>query len=155
MKIQLLAAGTKAPDWVRGGVLEYQKRMPHECQLEIKDIPVARRTKTASIDKLKREEEAKLLQQINKGAHVVAMDRSGTSWSTEKLADKLRLWMSEKPLVQVLIGGPDGLSDGCLDSADECWSLSPLTFPHFLVRIVLAEQFYRAWSITANHPYRK
>ncbi len=155
MKIQLLAAGTKAPAWISEGSAEYQKRMPRECDVLIHEIGVAKRSKTANIEKLKREEESRFIQRIDKNAHVIALDRSGKSWTTEQLADRLESWMGNVNLVQMLIGGPDGLSDGCLDTASEKWSLSPLTFPHFLVRVIVMEQLYRAWSVTRNHPYHK
>ena len=94
-------------------------------------------------------------QHIKKGARIVSLDAGGAMMSTEELANKLKRWMGEHGRIQMLIGGPDGLSQGCLAMADESWSLSRLTFPHFLVRVLVAEQLYRAWSLLNNHPYHR
>ena len=96
-----------------------------------------------------------MLDRIRPRSYVVALDVKGKGWNTEQLADKLQQWMSEVPSVSLLVGGPDGLSEGCLARSDETWSLSALTFPHFLVRVILAEQLYRAVSIINNHPYHR
>lgn len=155
MKIQLLAAGTKPPGWVTDGFCEYQKRMPGECSVELVEFGIAKRSKNTSVDKLKQEEEDKLNQQFEKGARVVALDRSGKQWSTPQLADRLTDWMQSGQNVQLVIGGPDGLSDGVLNRANEHWALSNLTFPHFMVRVLVMEQLYRAWCVIKNHPYHK
>ncbi len=96
-----------------------------------------------------------MLAAVRDGARVVALDSTGTNWSTEQLADNLDQWMQSYRCLQLLIGGPDGLSRECLSRADDIWSLSRLTFPHFLVRVLLAEQVYRAWSVLNGHPYHK
>ena len=96
-----------------------------------------------------------MLALLKPGALVIALDRNGAQMSTEQLAAALEEWRQEFSRVQILIGGPDGLSEGCLDSAAKSWSLSLLTFPHFMVRVMVAEQLYRAWSILNNHPYHK
>lgn len=155
MKIELLAVGTKPPAWIREGVAEYQKRMPRECAFEIREIAVAKRFKNGSLDRLKQEEEKGIRKQYVKGARLVALDREGSIWSTADLADKMIQWMNNYSHIQMVIGGPDGLSKSCLDDMDDTWSLSRLTFPHFLVRILVAEQLYRAWSMLNNHPYHK
>jgi 23S rRNA (pseudouridine1915-N3)-methyltransferase len=155
LKIELLAAGTRSPDWVKAGVTEYQKRMPRECALEITEIAVAKRVKNDSTDRFKREEEKSFRQKFTQGARKVALNSGGKILSTEELSVKLESWKNNFRHVQMLIGGPDGLSKGCLDEADEIWSLSNLTFPHFLVRVIVAEQLYRAWSVLNNHPYHK
>ncbi len=129
--------------------------MPRECRLEIREVAISRRVKNDSIERFKLEEEKKFRQLVKKGARVVALDAGGTMWSTAQLASRLQLWMNEYSQVQMLIGGPDGLSDGARDMASEVWSLSRLTFPHFIVRILVAEQMYRAWSFLNNHPYHK
>ena len=89
------------------------------------------------------------------GARLIALDREGSIWSTEDLAREMRQWMIDDSLIHILIGGPDGLSKSCLEDVDDIWSLSRLTFPHFLVRILVAEQLYRGWSVLNNHPYHK
>ena len=155
MKIELLAVGTKPPAWIKEGVAEYQKRMPRECAFEIREIAVAKRFKNDSLDRLKQEEEKGIRKQYVKGARLVALDREGSIWSTADLADKMKQWMNNYSHIQMVIGGPDGLSKSCLDDMDDTWSLSRLTFPHFLVRILVAEQLYRAWSMLNNHPYHK
>lgn len=137
------------------GVFEYLKRMPRECRLEIREIAIAKRVKSGSVERFKEEEEKRIRQHIKKGARIVSLDVGGAMMSTEELSHKLKRWMGEHGRVQMLIGGPDGLSRGCLDMADESWSLSRLTFPHFLVRVLVAEQLYRAWSLLNNHPYHK
>lgn len=155
MKIELLAAGTKPPAWIKEGVTEYQKRMPKVCALEIREIAIAKRSKNVSLEKLRAREEKGIRQQFSPGARIIALDREGSIWSTKDLANNMRQWMIDYSHVQILIGGPDGLSKGCLDAADDIWSLSRLTFPHFLVRVLVAEQLYRGWSILNNHPYHK
>lgn len=155
MKIELLAAGTKPPAWIKEGVTEYQKRMPRECALEIREMAIAKRFKNDSLEKLKNEEGKGIRKQFVKGARLIALDQKGSLWSTADLANRMKQWMSEYSHIQILIGGPDGLSKSCLDDVDDTWSLSRLTFPHFLVRVLVAEQLYRAWSMLNNHPYHR
>ncbi len=155
MKIELLAAGTKPPAWIKEGVTEFQKRMPRECALEIREMAIAKRFKNDSLERLKSEEEKGIRKRFVKGARLIALDREGSLWSTADLASRMKQWMNEYSHIQMLIGGPDGLSKSCLDIVDDTWSLSRLTFPHFLVRILVAEQLYRAWSMLNNHPYHR
>jgi len=155
VKIELLAAGTKPPAWIKEGVTEYQKRMPRECALEIREIAIAKRFKNDSSGRLKSEEEKGIRKRFVKGARLIALDREGSLWSTADLASRMKQWMNEYSHIQMLIGGPDGLSKSCLDDVDDTWSLSRLTFPHFLVRVLVAEQLYRAWSMLNNHPYHR
>lgn len=155
MQIHLLAVGSKMPGWVEQGYEEYAKRLPPECALKLVEIPAGKRGKGADIARLTREEGEKMLAAIPKGAKVVALDVLGRPWSTEQLSQQLNSWLGEGRDVALLVGGPEGLADTCRARADQLWSLSPLTFPHPLVRIVLAEQLYRAWSILQNHPYHR
>jgi len=155
LKIELLAAGTRSPEWIETGVAEYRKRMPRECALELTEIAVAKRVKNDSIERFKLEEEKRFRQKLTPGARIVALNSGGKIWSTTELSKRLEVWKDNFRHVQMLIGGPDGLSRGCLDEADEIWSLSNLTFPHFLVRVLVAEQLYRAWSLLNNHPYHR
>lgn len=155
MRIHLIAVGTKMPAWVEQGYLEYAKRLPSECGLILHEIPAGKRGKNADIARLTRQEGEKMTTSIPKGARVIALEVGGKPWSTEQLSDRLKSWMGEGREVALLVGGPEGLEPGLSASADEYWSLSSLTLPHPLVRIVLAEQIYRAWSILKGHPYHR
>ncbi len=155
MLIRLLALGNKLPTWVNAGYQEYAKRFPPSCQLELVEIPAEKRSKQSHIPDLIEREGQKLLQQIKPGNLVIALDVKGASWSTEKLAENVKSWHMNGRNIDLLVGGPDGLSAASLQRADIKWSLSPLTLPHPLVRIVLAEQLYRALTILQNHPYHR
>lgn len=155
MLIRLLAVGTKMPAWIEQGFLEYAKRFSPACQIELIEIPAAKRTKNSVIERLVEEEGEKLLAAIKPGNHVIALEIKGKMWSTEQLAEQLKNWQSERRNIDLLVGGPDGLSNRCLQKAETKWSLSPLTLPHPLVRVILAEQLYRAVSILQNHPYHR
>ncbi len=155
LNFELLAAGTRAPDWVVTGFGEYQKRLGGQWRLLLREIPTAKRSKNANTVGLKREEGDRMLAALRSDVRLVALDTCGSLLSTETLAEKCGQWMLETGQVQLMIGGPDGLDGRCVDRADLVWSLSPLTFPHFLVRILVAEQLYRAWSILNHHPYHK
>jgi 23S rRNA (pseudouridine1915-N3)-methyltransferase len=155
MLIRLLAIGTKMPQWVTDGFHEYAKRFTGGCTLELCEIPAEKRTKNADTPRLIEREGEKLLAAIKPGNLVIALDVKGHSWSTEQLATQLKQWQIHSRPIDLLIGGPDGLSAACLQKAELRWSLSPLTLPHPLVRIVLAEQIYRAMSMLQNHPYHR
>jgi 23S rRNA (pseudouridine1915-N3)-methyltransferase len=155
MKCRLIAAGTRLPDWVNSGFGEYQKRLRTPLSLELHEIPVATRRPGENPCRAMLREGAGMLQALGKDDFVVALEIAGRSMSTEQLS----VWLSERmrdgrPLA-LLVGGPDGLSPQCLDRADQSWSLSPLTLPHALVRVVVAEQLYRAVSLLAGHPYHR
>jgi 23S rRNA (pseudouridine1915-N3)-methyltransferase len=155
MRFTVLAVGGKMPAWVNQGVAEYQKRLPRELQLEWRDIPLARRGKDSKAEQLCAREGEQLIKSIPRGDRVIALDVEGKSLSTPQLAQRLRDWQMSGDNISLLIGGPDGLSSECLQRADERWSLSDLTLPHPLVRVLLSEQLYRAWTITVNHPYHR
>ena len=155
MKISLIAMGTKMPGWVQQGCDEYTKRLPREFAIEVKELALANRSKSTSTDKVIQAESDALLAAVPAGYQVLALDKGGKSWSTEQLAAQLSNWRMQGQSIAMLIGGPDGLSNQCLNRADSIWSLSDLTLPHPLVRIVLLEQLYRAWSVLNNHPYHK
>lgn len=155
MRIKIIAVGTKMPSWVESGVSEYLKRFPRDFKVEISEIAVANRGKSASVDKLREKEAEQISAAIPKGDIVVALEVLGKPWSTEKLASNLSQWAMESPRVSILIGGPDGLAPEVSQKADLKWSLSPLTLPHPLVRVLLVEQIYRAWTINLGHPYHK
>lgn len=155
MNIELVAVGTKGPDWVLTGFNEYQKRLPKDWQLNVRELAVSKRHKGEPAEKHIEDEGKRMQSVLNTDGIIVALDSRGTNWSTLDLSKKLSEWQYDYKQVQFLIGGPDGLSKECLSVAREKWSLSRLTFPHFIVRILLAEQLYRAWSVLNNHPYHK
>lgn len=143
------------PSWVVEGYREYTKRLPRECSLQLVEIPPAKRHKSLSAEQARQQEGQAILAALPKDCSVVALDVRGKPWSTETLAAQLDDWLVSGRDVALLVGGPDGLSDACLERADQRWSLSALTYPHALVRIVLAEQLYRAWTINTGHPYHR
>ena len=155
MKIHLVAIGEKMPAWVVAGFEEYARRLPRECSLMLRELPLATRGKTGDPLKWKREEAEAIRAALPKGAYIVALDVLGKAWDTPELSRRLGLWMQKHSDLVLLVGGPDGLDETLLSEAHTRWSLSPLTFPHPLVRIVLAEQVYRAWSLLNNHPYHR
>ncbi|MCK5639522.1 MAG: 23S rRNA (pseudouridine(1915)-N(3))-methyltransferase RlmH [Gammaproteobacteria bacterium] len=155
MHIHLIAVGHRMPAWVESGYGEYAKRLPAECSLKLVEVPLAKRGKNADIARLQQQEAERILNAIPKGAKVVALEVTGKSWSTQKLSGHMQDWLQGGQDIALLVGGPDGLSAECRQRADLLWSLSPLTLPHPLVRIVIAEQLYRAWSIIQGHPYHR
>ena len=155
MQIHIIAVGERMPAWVEAGYAEYAKRLPHECRLVLREIPAGKRTKGADLARLTRDEGARQLAAIPAGARVVALDVTGRALDTATLAGRLERQLSEGRDLALLIGGPEGLAGECLQRADERWSLSALTLAHPLVRVVLAEQLYRAWSIINKLPYHR
>jgi 23S rRNA (pseudouridine1915-N3)-methyltransferase len=155
LKIQLIAVGTKMPSWIEKGYQEYAKRLPASCALVLTEIPSQFRGKNVDVARLLRDEGQRMLQAVPKGARVVALDPRGKSHTTESLAVQLESWMNGGSDIALLVGGPEGLAPECLAAAQQKWSLSKLTFPHPLVRIVVAESLYRAWSVMTNHPYHR
>ena len=155
MNIFLLAVGTKMPDWVTLGYNEYAQRLPAKCALVLKEIPAEKRLKNSNINAITEKESEKIKAAIPNNCRLVVLDVKGKSWSTEQLATRMQDWMMGGQDVALVIGGPDGLSQDILSLAQEKWSLSALTFPHTLVRVILAEQIYRAYTVTENHPYHR
>lgn len=155
MQLQLVSVCSKMPGWVSEGFSSYQKRLPGSLSLKTLDIPLQKRAKGADIDKIMRKESKAMLAVLGASHHVVALDVEGPLMNTHELADALSCWQSKGQPVSLLIGGPEGLSQECLARADQRWSLSPLTLPHPMVRIVVAEQLYRAWTLQQGHPYHK
>ena len=155
MKLQLVAVGTKMPAWVETGFQEYVRRFPKDMPFELLEIPAGKRGKNADIKRILEKEGEQTLAAIPKGNRIVTLDIPGKPWTTEQLAEQLERWKQDGRDVSFLIGGPEGLAPSCKAAADQSWSLSPLTVPHPLVRVVVAESLYRAWSITANHPYHR
>lgn len=155
MKLKILAVGQKMPRWVVAAYHEYAKRMPRECSLDLVEIAPAKRTKNSDLSKVVEDESKHLLAVIKASDYVVALEVKGKQWSTADVAEKLAGWQGVQNVIVFIIGGPDGLSKSCLNRANEQWCLSKLTFPHPLVRVVLAEQLYRGWSLMNNHPYHR
>jgi len=155
VRIHLIAVGTRMPSWVVDAYQEYAKRMPRECTLQLVEIPLCKRRKSLGAAQAAEDEGQQLLASLPKDCTVIALDVLGQSWSTAALAVRLQDWLGSGRDVALLVGGPDGLSAACLARADLKWSLSALTYPHSLVRVVLAEQLYRAWTITTGHPYHR
>jgi 23S rRNA (pseudouridine1915-N3)-methyltransferase len=155
LRLSLISASNRQPDWVDQGADDYAKRLRGRCTLEIKTVPLARRTATTPVERATHDEGERMLVLVPQGAHVVALLENGKPWSTKELARKLEGWMQLGAPVSLLVGGPDGLSPACVARANERWSLSSLTLPHGLVRVVVAEALYRAWSLLENHPYHR
>jgi 23S rRNA (pseudouridine1915-N3)-methyltransferase len=155
MKCRLIAAGTRLPDWVNSGFHEYQKRLRSPLSLELREIQVAPRRAGESPERAVIREGTDMLAQLGKDDYVVTLEIAAKAMSTEQLS----VWLAERLRdgrgLALLIGGPDGLSPQCRERADLAWSLSPLTLPHALVRVVVAEQLYRAMSLLAGHPYHR
>jgi 23S rRNA (pseudouridine1915-N3)-methyltransferase len=151
----LIAVGTRMPGWVDEGYEEYAKRLPPECGLRLVEVPAGRRTKAADLERLVREEGERMLAAVPPGCRVLTLDVTGRQWSTEELAARLGDWMLDGRDLALLVGGPEGLATACRDRAEGAWSLSKLTLPHPLVRVVVAEQLYRAWSVVKGHPYHR
>jgi 23S rRNA (pseudouridine1915-N3)-methyltransferase len=143
------------PGWVKTGYDDYAKRLPRECELLLKEIPPGQRGKNCDVARIIRDEGERMNVAIPLGSHIVALDLSAKTMTTLELAVSLNRWQEMGKAIVLLVGGPDGIADSIRAKASESWSLSPLTFPHPLVRIIVAEQLYRAWSILHNHPYHR
>ena len=155
MRVRLIAVGSKMPKWVTEGYDEYAKRLPKDFAFELVEIPMSPRGKNTDIAKAIRKEGDAMLEAIPSNDKVIAMEVLGKEWSTEQLADQTEQWRMDGYNVSLLVGGPDGLDPRCTSRADQVWSLSRLTLPHPMVRIILAEQIYRAWTLMNNHPYHR
>lgn len=155
MRILLVAIGSNMPGWVQQAWDEYSKRMPAHCKLELREVAAGKRGKNADIRRVLEEEAKRLWAAVPEQAYVVALDRTGRLVDSVSLAQQLDTRLQEGRDWVFLAGGPEGLTPACLDRADACWSLSAMTLAHPVVRVVLAEQLYRAWSISAGLPYHR
>jgi 23S rRNA (pseudouridine1915-N3)-methyltransferase len=153
MRLRAIAAGTRMPAWVREGTHEYARRLPPEYRFEIVEIALSDPKRGA--ERALREEGERMLAAVGPRDRVVSLAVEGRRFGTEELAQRLARWQQDGRDLAFLIGGPEGLAPACLERSELRWSLSPLTLPHGLVRVVLAEQLYRAWSILAGHPYHR
>jgi 23S rRNA (pseudouridine1915-N3)-methyltransferase len=155
MRVRIIAVGTKMPSWVLEATQDYLKRFPREWAVEFVEIALGHRGKGQDTAKAIAKEGESMLAAIDDRERVVALDVQGKSWNTEQLSQQMQNWQMDARNVALLVGGPDGLAPACLVRAEQRWSLSALTLPHPLVRVLLAEQLYRGWSILKNHPYHK
>ena len=143
------------PAWVKQGYDEYAKRIGPEMSLVLTEVAAEKRTKTTDTKRLLEKEMKKIQQAMPANSYVIALDKTGQSWSTEKLAQQMDGWLQMGQNICFLIGGPEGLTREMVQQADMCLSFSAMTFPHPLMRVIVAEQLYRASSVLKNHPYHK
>jgi len=155
VRLRVASIGQRMPRWVQDGWGEYTRRMPRELTVELQELAPARLGRNADTAAVKRAEGQALLAAVPDGFHIVALDGRGQAWSTEQLARRLEHWMGMGQHCAFLVGGAEGLDEACLQASGERWSLGPLTLPHPLVRVVMAEQLYRAWTILSHHPYHR
>ncbi len=155
MRLTIVALGERMPDWVSQGIAEYSKRFPRECALEIVAVPAVKRNKGNETTKAIKEEGKRMLAALPQRGWNIALDERGRHMSTQQWAALLSEWMLHGVNPVFLIGGADGLAPECKQIADQTWSLSTLTLPHPLVRVLLVEQLYRAWTIVNKHPYHR
>ena len=155
MKARLIAVGERAPDWVASGFAEYRKRLSHWLPLELLEVEPGLRGKGRDPLRAMQDEGQRVLAALPKSPLVVALDGRGKAWTSEQLAQRLEHWRGQGRDLALLVGGPEGHAPEVLARADERWSLGPLTLPHMLVRLVVAEQLYRAAALLANHPYHR
>jgi len=154
MKLCVVAVGQRVPDWAQTAWDDYAKRFPPELKLELRAVKTEPRS-SKTLETLHAAERERIESQIPRGARVVVLDERGTTLSTQALAAKLREWQLGGDDVALVIGGPDGLQPAFRQAAHERIRLSDLTLPHAMVRVLLVEQLYRAWSINAGHPYHR
>ena len=154
MRLTIVAVGLKVPDWAQTAYDDYAKRFPPEIRVELKAVKTEPRA-SKTLDTLLLAEKSRIEAAIPRGTHIVALDERGLSVTTVALADRLKAWQLSGDDVAIVIGGPDGLEAGFKKAAHERLRLSDLTLPHAMVRVLLIEQLYRAWSITINHPYHR
>ena len=155
MKIHLIAVGKKMPEWVNSGFSEFSKRMPPELQINLIEITSSVRNKATPIEKNIKEEGERLQSAIPSNSRLIVLDEKGKNFSSIDLSKKMESWLPMGQDISIVIGGADGIDPVIKQQADETWSLSSFTLPHALVRVVIAEQLYRAWSILKGHPYHR
>ncbi|MDO8298428.1 23S rRNA (pseudouridine(1915)-N(3))-methyltransferase RlmH [Lacisediminimonas sp.] len=155
MQLVIAAVGHKMPAWIESGFQEYAKRMPAQCRIVLREIKPVDRSGSRSAEAVMALERERIEAVVPKGSRIVALDEHGRDLTTLQLADKLKEWQQQRGDVTFVIGGADGLDAGFKQRADLLLRVSSLTLPHGMVRVLLAEQLYRAWSITENHPYHR
>ena len=155
MKFHIIAIESKRPLWVKSAFENYQQRFDQSIQVKWSGVKSNKNSKSLDKEKLINEEGTKLLNSVNENSIIISLNKEGVGWSTLKLKQKFDQWVTSTKEVSFLIGGPEGLGNNCLDSSNEIWSLSPLTFPHSIVPVIIIEQLYRVWTIEKNHPYHR
>jgi len=155
MKIRILAVGQKMPKWVQQTFKEYNTRLSKNQQVELIELPPVHRSKTMNINVAKTIEGQSILSALKPHEKIVLLDETGQGLSTKNLAESIKKWQMNGTDIAIIIGGADGVSTEVKNHAYKQWSLSKLTFPHPLVRVILMEQIYRAYSLIANHPYHR
>jgi 23S rRNA (pseudouridine1915-N3)-methyltransferase len=155
MRVSIVTVGHKMPAWIQTGFKEYVKRLPPEIAVDLKELKPEEKTSGKTVEKARALEGERILAAIPAGATVLALDEKGRILTTQGLAVMLAGWMRDATHPLFVIGGADGLSEDVRTRADKIISLSAMTLPHGLARVILAEQLYRAWSILANHPYHR
>lgn len=155
MKLIVAAVGARAPAWIQAGWEDYRRRLPRECPLVLHEVRAEPRKSGKTALQLMQAEAARLRASVPDHAYTIALDERGRDIDTHALSKHLASWRQHGRDVVFMIGGPDGLDAQIKQEADTCWKISSLTLPHPLVRVVLAEQLYRAWSLLNNHPYHR
>lgn len=155
MQIQIINVAQKLPAWVDAACDDYLKRVPREISLNLVTVPLASRKSKQSAARQRQQESALILDKLPPGSLNIALDEHGAAWSSEDWSQQLQHWMFEWPRVNLIIGGPEGLSQQCIDACQHQVSLGRMTMPHALVKVVVVEQLYRAWTILKGHPYHR
>jgi 23S rRNA (pseudouridine1915-N3)-methyltransferase len=163
MELSIVAVGTRLEPWLNDAFEHYRRRLPPHLRLRLEEVPSGRRTAArraaprgaGSTSGPVEEEGQRLLKRVRPDAYALLLDEKGRQFDSAALAKELGRWLQREPHVALLVGGPDGVSQACRARADATWSLSRLTLPHGLVRVLLAEQLYRAWTILQGHPYHR
>ena len=155
MQLQIIAVGHKMPSWVESACADYLKRLPREINIQLTGIALAQRKGGRSVEQLKQQEASQIMKKIPSGSFTIALDERGKQWSSGEWSQQLEYWMREHPRVNFIIGGPDGLTDECRQASAQTIAFGAMTMPHALVRIVLIEQLYRAWTLLKGHPYHR
>ncbi len=155
MKVQIIAVGQKMPEWIDAACSDYLKRMPRELNVHLTTIPLAQRKSRVSAEQLRRQEAAFIFKKIPRGSFSIALDEHGKQWSSQEWSVQLERWLPEYAQVNLIIGGPDGLAEQCRQACAQTIALGRMTMPHALVRVVLIEQLYRAWTLLSGHPYHR
>jgi 23S rRNA (pseudouridine1915-N3)-methyltransferase len=155
MQIQVINVAQKMPAWVDAACNDYSRRLPRELALEFVTLPLSSRKSKQSSANLKQRESALIIEKLARGSMNIALDENGDCWDSKQWSQQLKRWMFDFSQVNLIIGGPDGLSDDCLTACQQKVALGRMTMPHALVRLVLLEQLYRAWTIYQGHPYHR
>lgn len=154
MKLRIISVGHKMPDWVETGCTEYIKRMPRDAAIEIVEIKPEKRAAGNNTENIQRIEAKRILETVGKD-YCIALDERGQQFTTLEIAEQFKTWQTLGSDIAFIIGGADGLHDSIKQHASKLWALSKLTMPHGMVRVMLAEQLYRAYSVVTHHPYHR